>query len=622
MTSPLGPRSTAVIERLGGVHRRAVMGSLDSLAWFFAVLATSSLAFVESRKAFDVGNALLLALLAAGLQIGAGWAAGLYRKAWRAGSVEEVHRVVRAATITTIGMVLCTLLLTDARRQVAAVLLAGPLAAFIQLGVRLVLRWSGEQLRAAGNSRDGKRPALVFGAGTAGSRVIDAMLNEDSDLYPVGLLDDDRRLANLRVRSVSVHGTRADLARVTAATGAEVLVLAMPASPSEEWAAIGRDARECGLEVLNLPPVTQLFDTVTVKDFKPVSTHDLLGRDQVRTGLMDISNYLSDKRVLVTGAGGSIGSELCRQIRQFNPAKLVMLDIDDTSLQELQLSLDGHGLLNNRALVIASVRDPQRMLEVFETHRPQVVFHAAALKHLPLLEQNPDEGFKTNTLGTLNVLEAAAATGVERVVNVSTDKAADPTSVLGITKRQGERLAASFADSGRPGTYLSVRFGNVLGSRGSMLPTFRRQIAAGGPVTVTDPDATRYFMTVEEACGLVIDAGAVGSSGEVLVLDMGEPVKIADVANRLANEVDPPVDVVFTGLRPGEKLHEVLLSLGEDADRPHHPLISHVPVAPFSEEECEVLCDQIREVAPGWVPGQASDGARQGAFLTLRQLAG
>jgi FlaA1/EpsC-like NDP-sugar epimerase len=299
-----------------------------------------------------------------------------------------------------------------------------------------------------------------------------------------------------------------------------------------------------------------------------------------------------------------------------------MLDIDDTSLQELQLSLDGHGLLNNRALVIASVRDPQRMLEVFETHRPQVVFHAAALKHLPLLEQNPDEGFKTNTLGTLNVLEAAAATGVERVVNVSTDKAADPTSVLGITKRQGERLAASFADSGRPGTYLSVRFGNVLGSRGSMLPTFRRQIAAGGPVTVTDPDATRYFMTVEEACGLVIDAGAVGSSGEVLVLDMGEPVKIADVANRLANEVDPPVDVVFTGLRPGEKLHEVLLSLGEDADRPHHPLISHVPVAPFSEEECEVLCDQIREVAPGWVPAPASDGARQGAFLTLRQLAG
>ena len=622
MTSPLGPRSTAVIERLGGVHRRAVMGSLDSLAWFFAVLATSSLAFVESRKAFDVGNALLLALLAAGLQLGAGWAAGLYRKAWRAGSVEEVHRVVRAATITTIGMVLCTLLLTDARRQVAAVLLAGPLAAFIQLGVRLVLRWSGEQLRAAGNSRDGKRPALVFGAGTAGSRVIDAMLNEDSDLYPVGLLDDDRRLANLRVRSVSVHGTRADLARVTAATGAEVLVLAMPASPSEEWAAIGRDARECGLEVLNLPPVTQLFDTVTVKDFKPVSTHDLLGRDQVRTGLMDISNYLSDKRVLVTGAGGSIGSELCRQIRQFNPAKLVMLDIDDTSLQELQLSLDGHGLLNNRALVIASVRDPQRMLEVFETHRPQVVFHAAALKHLPLLEQNPDEGFKTNTLGTLNVLEAAAATGVERVVNVSTDKAADPTSVLGITKRQGERLAASFADSGRPGTYLSVRFGNVLGSRGSMLPTFRRQIAAGGPVTVTDPDATRYFMTVEEACGLVIDAGAVGSSGEVLVLDMGEPVKIADVANRLANEVDPPVDVVFTGLRPGEKLHEVLLSLGEDADRPHHPLISHVPVAPFSEEECEVLCHQIREVAPGWVSAPASDGTHQGAFLTLRQLAG
>jgi FlaA1/EpsC-like NDP-sugar epimerase len=622
MASPLGPRSTALIERLGGVHRRAVMGSLDSMSWFFAVLATSSLAFVESRKAFDVPNALGLALLAAGLQVGAGWATGLYRKAWRAGSVEEVHRVARAATITTIGLVLSTLLITDARRQVAAVLLAGPLAAFMQLGVRLVLRWSGEKIRATGHSRDGKRPALVFGAGIAGSRVIDAMLNEDSNLYPVGLLDDDKRLANLRVRSVSVLGTRADLARVATATGAEVLVMAMPTTSPDEWASIGRDARDCGLEVLNLPPVTQLFGSVTVKDFKPVSTQDLLGRDQVRTGLMDISNYLSDKRVLVTGAGGSIGSELCRQIRQFNPASLVMLDIDDTAIQELQLSMDGHGLLNNRSLVIASVRDAQRMVEVFETHRPQVVFHAAALKHLPLLEQNPDEGFKTNTLGTFNVLEAAAATGVERVVNVSTDKAADPTSVLGLTKRQAERLTASFAASGRPGTYLSVRFGNVLGSRGSMLPTFRRQIAAGGPVTVTDPDATRYFMTVEEAVGLVIDAGAVGSSGEVLVLDMGEPVKIADVAHRLANEVDPPVDVVFTGLRPGEKLHEVLTSLDEDAARPHHPLISHVPVAPYSDDERQVLCDQIREVAPGWISARESRKPDDGSVLTLRQVTG
>ena len=624
MASPLGPRSTALVERLGGVHRRGVMGSLDALSWFFAVFATSSLAFVESYKAFEITDALTLAIAAALLQLGAGWSVGLYRKAWRAGSVEEVHRVARAATVTTIGLILCALVVTDARRMVAAALLAGPLAAFAQLGVRLVLRSAGEKLRAAKHSSDGKRPALVFGAGVAGARVIDAMLNEDSDLYPVGLLDDDVRLANLRVRSVSVRGTRADLVRVAKATGAEVLVLAMPSSTADDWAAIGRDARTCDLEVLNLPSVTQLFGNVTVKDLQPVSTQELLGRDQVHTGLMDISNYLSDKRVLVTGAGGSIGSELCRQIRNFNPASLVMLDIDDTSLQELQLGLEGRGLLDNRALVVASVRDADRMAEVFETHRPQVVFHTAALKHLPLLEQNPDEGFKTNTLGTLAMLEAAAATGVERVVNVSTDKAADPTSVLGVTKRQGERLVASFAHSGVAGTYLSVRFGNVLGSRGSMLPTFRRQIAAGGPITVTDPDATRYFMTVEEACGLVIDAGAVGSSGEVLVLDMGEPVKIADVAQRLAREVDPPVDVVFTGLRPGEKLHEVLTSSDEDAARPHHPLISHEPVEPYSEMERAELCDEIRATAPGWAAARSSgtESAADGALLTLRQRAG
>ena len=626
MPTRLGRRPNAVIERFGGVHRRGVMGLLDALAWFMAVLVTSSLAFVESLKAFNPTEVIVLATVAALLQLGAGWATGLYRRAWRAGSVEEVHRVARAATMTTIGLVLSAMVLTDARRQVAAALLAGPPAAFLQLGVRLFLRSVGERMRAASHSRDGMRPALVFGAGAAGSRVINAMLNEESDLYPVGLLDDDVRLAKLRVRSVSVRGTRADLARVAQATGAEVLVLAMPSVTADDWAAIGREGRDCGLEVLNLPPVTQLFGTVTVKDFQPVTTQDLLGRDQVRTGLMDISNYLSDKRVLVTGAGGSIGSELCRQIRQFNPATLVMLDVDDTALQELQLGMEGHGLLDDRSLVIASVRDSRRMLEVFKRHRPQVVFHAAALKHLPLLEQNPEEGFKTNTLGTLSVLDAAAATGVERVVNVSTDKAADPTSVLGLTKRQGERLVASFADACDSGTYLSVRFGNVLGSRGSMLPTFRRQIAAGGPITVTDPDATRFFMTVEEAVGLVIDAGAVGRSGEVLVLDMGEPVNIAAVAHRLANEVEPPVEVVFTGLRPGEKLHEVLVSTDENAGRPHHPLISHVPVAALSVAERAELCAEIKSSAPDWVSATAldkgSDAGSDDVFLTLRQLAG
>ena len=603
MPTRLGRRPNAVIERFGGVHRRGVMGLLDALAWFMAVLVTSSLAFVESLKAFNPTEVIVLATVAALLQLGAGWATGLYRRAWRAGSMEEVHRVARAATMTTIGLVLSAMVLTDARRQVAAALLAGPLAAFLQLGVRLFLRSVGERMRAASHSRDGMRPALVFGAGAAGSRVINAMLNEESDLYPVGLLDDDVRLAKLRVRSVSVRGTRADLARVAQATGAEVLVLAMPSVTADDWAAIGREGRDCGLEVLNLPPVTQLFGTVTVKDFQPVTTQDLLGRDQVRTGLMDISNYLSDKRVLVTGAGGSIGSELCRQIRQFNPATLVMLDVDDTALQELQLGMEGHGLLDDRSLVIASVRDSRRMLEAFTRHRPQVVFHAAALKHLPLLEQNPEEGFKTNTLGT-----------------------ADPTSVLGLTKRQGERLVASFADACDSGTYLSVRFGNVLGSRGSMLPTFRRQIAAGGPITVTDPDATRFFMTVEEAVGLVIDAGAVGRSGEVLVLDMGEPVNIAAVAHRLANEVEPPVEVVFTGLRPGEKLHEVLVSTDENAGRPHHPLISHVPVAALSVAERAELCAEIKSSAPDWVSATAldkgSDAGSDDVFLTLRQLAG
>jgi FlaA1/EpsC-like NDP-sugar epimerase len=284
--------------------------------------------------------------------------------------------------------------------------------------------------------------------------------------------------------------------------------------------------------------------------------------------------------VLVTGAGGSIGSELCRQVAQFRPDRLVMLDRDESGLHAVQLSLDGRGLLDDRNLVVADIRDQQRLDEVFREHRPQVVFHAAALKHLPLLEMHPSEALKTNILGTYQMLQTALRHGVERFVNISTDKAADPCSVLGYSKRITERLTAA-ADQSSPGTYCSVRFGNVLGSRGSVLTAFETQVASGGPITVTDPEVSRYFMTVQEAVRLVVQAGALDSAGEVLVLDMGEPVRIADVARRLAETADRHIQVVYTGLRPGEKLHEVLLGPGEEDRRPNHPLLSQVPVPPL-----------------------------------------
>ncbi len=274
-----------------------------------------------------------------------------------------------------------------------------------------------------------------------------------------------------------------------------------------------------------LPPVSELFGgQVGASDIRDVTTADLLGRHEIDTDLEAIAGYLTGKRVLVTGAGGSIGSELCRQIYRFAPARLIMLDRDESALHAVQLAIEGRALLDSPDLVLCDLRDRRAVQEVFTRTRPDVVFHAAALKHLPLLEQHPAEAVKTNVWATLDLLEITAEAGVERFVNISTDKAADPCSVLGYTKRITERLTSHFASEAR-GTYLSVRFGNVLGSRGSVLTVFQSQIERGGPLTVTDPDVTRYFMTIEEAVQLVIQAGAIGRDGEVLVLDMGKPVR-------------------------------------------------------------------------------------------------
>ncbi|MCL2465528.1 MAG: polysaccharide biosynthesis protein [Micrococcales bacterium] len=313
----------------------------------------------------------------------------------------------------------------------------------------------------------------------------------------------------------------------------------------------------------------------------------------------------------MTGAGGSIGQELCAQIHRFGPGELIMLDRDETALQAVDMKVFDTGLLNTPETVLADIRDSEALLAIFEDRRPDVVFHAAALKHLPMLQRFPDEAWKTNVVGTLNVLRAAKAVGVQTFVNVSTDKAADPTSVLGYSKRLAERLTASMVN-GTGSRYLSVRFGNVLGSRGSMVPIFTQMIEQGGPVTVTDPEVDRYFMTIPEACELVLQAGGIGRPGEVLILDMGRPVKIYDIARRMIGMSGRKnVQIVFTGLRPGEKLHEDLVSEGEDAERPFSPLISHAHVEPVQPEDL----DHDRWLAH--VMGVAGAGLADQSQLTL-----
>src|SRR5699024_8604612 len=347
---------------------------------------------------------------------------------------------------------------------------------------------------------------LIMGAGAGGRELVRSMQRDTRQRWqPVAFLDDDPRKKHFRYQGVRVRGTSESMERAARRHGVKTIIIAMPSVKSEQIKRIYELARAANLEVKILPGVDELLDGVQHTDVRDLQPEDLLGRHQVDTDLEQIAEFLQGRRVMVTGAGGSIGSELCRQIFRFSPSSLIMLDRDESALHSLLLSLHGPAGLDLPSGVLAKIRDEQRIREVFDRQRPGVVFHAAALKHVNMLEKFPGEAVKTNVPGTHNVLAAAAESGVRVFVNISTDKAADPQNVLGCTKRLAEGLTAGFANSTR-GTYVSVRFGNVLGTRGSVLRTFTKQIENGGPVTVTDPNVTRFFMTVGEAVQLVLQA--------------------------------------------------------------------------------------------------------------------
>ena len=498
------------------------------------------------------------------------------------GTVEESKALaIAVAPMVAVG---CATVLVTGRSDMLPLsvpFLGAAFAFLLMLALRLVIRSRRE---GALRPREGS-PTLVFGAGEAGRELIRSMLGTpDSPYLPVGLLDDDPTKRHLQIRGVPMLGGRDRIGAAALATGADTLVIAVTTAESALVRDLSRRARDAGLSVKVLPKLADLLgQRVGIRDVRDINLGDILGRRQIETNVGEIAGYLTGRRVLVTGAGGSIGAELCRQIARFDPAELMMLDRDESALHAVQLTLHGQAWLDLPEVILADIRDSEAVLEVFEKRRPEVVFHAAALKHVNMLEQYPSEGWKTNVLGTLNVLEAAAAVEVSHFINVSTDKAADPVNVLGRTKQIAERLTACYAER-NSGGFLSVRFGNVLGSRGSVLETFTAQLAAGGPITVTHPDVTRYFMTIPEAVELVIQAGAIGRGGEVLVLDMGAPVRIADVAASLIDLHDQPVNILFTGLRPGEKLHEDLFGEDEADVRPIHPLISHVAVPALAPE--------------------------------------
>lgn len=557
---------------------------MDAGVWAVALPIASliRLDFDPTRVAPAVVG--LAILLAAALQAVSGWIFGLYRYRHPYGSRHDAHSLMMVVSSVGVTIAIGRLLMPPSDDVPRSVPFIGLLVAFVLMaGVRLLHRSIRERDNRPGETA---APALVYGAGHLGQHVIQQMIRDRfSPFRPVGVIDDDPRLQEFRVEGVRVLGGRADLIRAAQETGAEILIFAIARADAELLRNASDVADSAGLRLLVLPLLADVLEGhAQLGDLRDVSIDDLIGRRPVDTEMESIAHYVTGKRILVTGAGGSIGSELCRQLWRFSPSEVLMLDRDESGLHGTQMSVFGHGLLDTNDVILADIRDKETLTHIFMERSPDVVFHAAALKHLPMLEQYPEEAWKSNVLGTLNVLEASRDAGVPTLVNISTDKAADPTSFLGRSKRIAEQLTAWVAqDSGL--NYLSVRFGNVIGSRGSMLPTFLAQIEAGGPVTVTDPEVTRYFMTIPEACQLVIQAAAIGRPGEVLVLDMGQPIRILDVAERMIAMSGKQIDITFTGLRHGEKLHETLIDVGETDERPFHPSISHSSIAGLHPNE-------------------------------------
>lgn len=592
--SRLGQRREAAI--------RTGWALVDALIAGGAVLFAAWLRYDLSADQATSLSVAQLAAAAAMFQLSSGLVLGFVHHQHQRGSFEETAQLTRAvfiAALALLGMRFLTPWFSDVPRSLPFV---APLVALLAMfAVRFFIRsyrWGRPQLG------ESDTPVIVYGAGEGGRQLMRALTRDRSTegrFVPVAVIDDDPRKRRMAIEGLRVAGGADRVADVIERTKATTLAVAMPSISSDRLREIRGLAGRHGLDLLVLPPVGQLLGPASGADLRQLNLEDLLGRQQVTLDSAAITATITGKRVLVTGAGGSIGAELCRQINRFGPSKLVLLDRDESALHGTQMSLTGRALLDDGTLALCDIRDPEALREVFERERPEIVFHAAALKHLTLLEQFPMEAWKTNVVGTANVLAAADAVGVETFVNISTDKAANPTCVLGYSKRVAERLTAGYAHSAGQ-TYVSVRFGNVLGSRGSVITAFTAQIERGGPITVTHPDVERYFMLIPEACQLVLQAAAIGSDGEVMVLDMGSPVKILDVANTLIDlSGKTGIEIDFTGLRPGEKMSEELFAGGDERRPTRHALVTSVDVPAMSRRAIEVEHGSDSQKARAWM---------------------
>jgi len=592
------------------VRKRALaLMVIDAVLVNLALMAALWLRFEGEIPPQYVGSYKDLAPFFTAIYLGSFYVFGLYRRLWQYASLGELMSIVYSVTLGTV----LNISLTYFSMQGNSFPL--PRSIFVLLWMALILFIGGSRLSwrlfrdnhlANGRLRAGK-PVLIIGAGDAGAAVARELNKHNVDhSVPVGYVDDDRSKQGLEMFGLKVLGTREDIPRLVEEYGIQEIIIAIPSAPKRVIREIVEVCQETPARLKILPGIYELIDgSVTINQIREVRVEDILGRDPVEVDLESMAGYLKGRTVLVTGAGGSIGSELCRQVAQFQPEALVLLGHGENSIYEIHKELSNTYPELELKPVICDVKDKSAVSRVFRAYRPRVVFHAAAHKHVPLMEFNPAEAVKNNILGTYCVASLADKYKAERFILISTDKAINPTSIMGATKRVAEMVVQQIGRGSRT-RFAAVRFGNVLGSRGSVVPLFKEQIARGGPVTVTHPEMIRYFMTIPEAVQLVIQAGALARGGEVFVLDMGEPVKILDLARnmiRLSGFIPgEDIEIVFTGIRPGEKLYEEVLTDNERTNVTKYDKIYIAEVDRPDESKLNNLLKIITE--SGWTAGE------------------
>ena len=559
-------------------NRRRIMRLLiESFIWFLsAIIAT----WIRYDGDFDIdlmGEVLNLGLLGSVFFITFNVLLSVYKIKYRIASIEEIMKISLAVILATLSLFIFRIFFSFTNLPRLVPLICGLVALFLQIFLRILV--SEKRLNFLLANHSGMN-TLIYGSGITGQQIVEQMLYQSKDYNPIGFLDDNKDKTNFVFMRRKVLGTINDLSGIVIEKKIELLIVAFSNINASNLINLEHKCKELNILIKIIPSALDIIEkNLFLNDFLDPSIEDILGRHQIDYDNRDLSNFLNGKKILITGAGGSIGSEIARQIYNFKVSDLILLDRDENSLLELSLSLNNDGLFNKNNVILCDIRDYDLIAKLIEELKPDVVFHAAALKHLALLEKFPQEANKTNVIATKNLINNCLKSNVKYFVNISTDKAVEPISELGKSKFLSEQIVASVNALDKK--YISVRFGNVVGSNGSFLDTFRYQILNGGPVTVTHPEVSRYFMTIKEAVYLVLQSVLVGRCGETMILDMGEPVKINDIAEKMIADSGKEISIKYTGLRKGEKLHEILIGQNEIVYYGDHKNIRHTKVAPL-----------------------------------------